>query len=90
MSKQQIKVSEVLELLEQGKSRKEIGEYFGLNGVEVKTLFQHPELKGKKAKKQMPFVIIDDINEVIEEDNSEKEELDIPLEEESTFPEWDN
>jgi hypothetical protein len=49
-TRKQITTAEVKELLDQGFTREEIGEKFGLNKKETKHLFQHPELKGKKVK----------------------------------------
>ena len=59
----QIKISDVLGMLNNGNTRKEIQEHYGLNGVEVKTLFSHPELKGKKTKKkkELSFIIVNDV-----------------------------
>ena len=64
----QIKVSDVLEMLNQGKERSEIAAHYGLNGSELKQLFQHPQLKGKKTKKvKVPtFVIVDDVTEGVD------------------------
>ena len=41
----------ILGMLAEGKDRKQIGTELGLNGVDVKRMFQHPELKGRKVKK---------------------------------------
>lgn len=63
--KPQIRISDVLRMLqEEGKTRPEIGEHYGLNGVQLKKLFQHEELKGKKTRKapEEAFVIINDVS----------------------------
>jgi hypothetical protein len=60
-NKPSVKVSEVLELLEQGKDRKEIAEHYGLPvSVMARTVWQHPKLKNRKAKKQYDVQIEDD------------------------------
>lgn len=61
--KKQVKVSEVLGLLDQGKSRKEIREALGLTIAELQFLFQNPKLKNKKAKSQMALEVVDDTHE---------------------------
>ena len=50
-NKTPIIVEDVLEMLENGKTRDEIQEHYGLTNPELKQLFKHPELKGKKTKK---------------------------------------
>lgn len=55
-----ITISGVLEDLNNGLTREDIQEKYGLNGVELKEVFQHPKLKGKKTKKPRGFVLIDD------------------------------
>lgn len=72
-NKREIKVSEVIALLEAGKSREEIGTELGLTKAEVTALFKHPSLKGKKAKKQLDFVVVDDISDVTLETQEEEE-----------------
>lgn len=76
--KREIKVSEVVALLDAGKSREEIGTELGLTRAEVTALFKHPSLKGKKAKKQLDFVVVDDTSDVALET---QEEAEIPTEE---------
>lgn len=80
--KREIKVSEVLALLEAGKSREEIGVELGLTKAEVTALFKHPSLKGKKAKKQLDFVVVDDTSDVTLENQEEEETLTEELQEE--------
>lgn len=67
-AKPQIKISEVLALLGKGYSRLEksnkqgigsIQSYFKLAASQVKDLFEHPKLKGRKSK-PAPVDIIDD------------------------------
>jgi hypothetical protein len=47
--KPKISISEVLKMLEDGKTRKEIGEHFGLSGAATKALFANEKLKGRKT-----------------------------------------
>lgn len=64
--KKQISLSHVLDMLENGHTREEIGEHYGLNSTELKVLFKHEKLKGKRTKKKKPkpsFDIVDDLNE---------------------------
>lgn len=57
-----ITISEVKALLEQGKSRKEIAEYYGRNQAEMKRMvWSNPKLKNLKAKKQYNDIeLVDD------------------------------
>lgn len=65
--KKQIKVSEVLALLEAGQDRATIRETLGLTHQEMASLFQHPKLKHKKPKTSPSFTLIDDTEEAVEE-----------------------
>ena len=57
----QVSVSQILLDLNNGLDRKAIKEKYNLNGSQLKTLFSHPKLKGKKVKKaEVQLVIIDD------------------------------
>lgn len=58
--RKQIKISDVLDLLKQGKTRADIKEHYDLSHSGMKTLFQHEKLKGKKPHKQPDFELIDD------------------------------
>lgn len=68
----QLTISEVLSMLEQGKTRDEINEYFGLERkIDKDTLWKHPKLKGKKTRVNLPTIsIIDDTEENIEIKNN--------------------
>jgi hypothetical protein len=56
----------ILEDLENGISRDGIKEKYGLETWEVTQMFQHPTLKGKKAKKirKLSFEFVDDTENV--------------------------
>ena len=59
---QTITVSMILEDLENGIDRNAIREKYNLQAWEVKQMFEHPSLKGKKAKKvrKLSFNFVDD------------------------------
>lgn len=76
-----ITISEVLELLNQGKTRPEIAEHFEISASDCTKLFKHPKLKGKRAIKQPDFLIIDD-TETTEEDKSTSNVEESPVVEE--------
>ena len=59
----EIKISEVLDMLEQGKVRSEIKTELNLTHSEMVQLFQHPKLKHRKPKTQSSFVLVDDTEE---------------------------
>lgn len=64
MEKVKITTGEVLELLELGKTREEIKDHYGISNSDIKKLFKHPKLKGRKTKKAPGFELEDDIVEV--------------------------
>jgi hypothetical protein len=49
-------------MLANGKTREEIGQHFGLNAVQLKKVFEHPQLKGRKTKKvkDLGFEFVED------------------------------
>jgi hypothetical protein len=56
-----ITISDVLGLLAQGKSRKEIAEYYGRTQSDMnKMVWGHPKLKNRKAKKQYSGIELED------------------------------
>lgn len=61
--KPQIKVSDVLNMLRDGNSREEIREHYGLNKADLKRLFLHPSLKGRRTRIKAGFNLIDDVTE---------------------------
>lgn len=67
-NKKPIKISEVLNLLNEGKKRPEVAEALGITMAECRKLFEHPKLKGKQARKPVGFVVVDDLEE---EENEE-------------------
>ena len=97
MSKVRVTPAMILGMLAEGKDRKQIGEELGLSGVDIKRMFQHPELKGRKVKKVVePGFVWAEEEEVVEEEvveaTEEKPGIDAILEaseteEEPTLPE---
>jgi len=86
-----ITTSMILEDLENGVDRTGIKEKYNLESWEVKQMFEHPVLKGKKAKKirKLSFNFIDDVpqevtfEEAIEaESNPNQRDLEDQIEEE--------
>ena len=56
-----VKTSDVITMLNEGKTRKEIGKHFGLNRANVMRLFQDPSLKGLKTKTGTTFTLVHDV-----------------------------
>ena len=80
--RKQISVSAVIDDLNNGLSRLQIGEKYGLTAREVKEMFKHPSLKGKKAKKvfKPSFELVDDTANVEEkpaEKNTNDDSVDV-------------
>jgi hypothetical protein len=68
MEKIQITISSVLNDLANSMSREEIRDKYALTNAQLKQLFQHPKLKGRKTKQvNVLFEIVDDVTpEVVE------------------------
>lgn len=63
--KKQIKISEILSMLEGGKSRKDIAAHLEIPMSQLKRIFEHEKLVGKKARPSVNWELIDDT--VVEE-----------------------
>ena len=62
--KKTVSLEEIKGFLAEGKTRKEIAEYYGLPlSAMAKSVFQHPELKSKKSKKIYEIVLAEDMPE---------------------------
>lgn len=61
--KVKLTVNGLLEDLEQGLTRPEIAEKYGLSMSSINKAFKHPKLAGKKAKSVPKFILIDDEDE---------------------------
>ena len=63
-----ITISMILEDLDSGVDRKGIQTKYGLEAWEVKQMFEHPKLKGKKARKirKLSFEFVDDTAEQVD------------------------
>ena len=74
---QTITISMILADLDNGIDRNGIKDKYSLEAWEVKQMFEHPNLKGKKAKKKrkLSFNFVDDINTV------DPNQTSIPVEE---------
>lgn len=79
-----ITISEVLSLLDQGKSRKEVAEYYGRTQSDMKKMvWDHPKLKNRKAKKQYSGIELEDdtddapVAEVVTEEVAETPEPEV-------------
>ena len=79
-----ITTSMITEDLENGIDRQGIQEKYGLESWEVKQMFQHPVLKGKKAKKvkKLSFEFVDD-------SMGDPNQTSIPVSEEEVFTDLD-
>jgi len=65
MEKIKITVSSVLNDLANSMTREEIRDKYSLTNAQLKQLFQHPQLKGRKVKQvNVLFELIDDVTEV--------------------------
>lgn len=62
-NKKNIKISEVLGFLDNGMSRQEIATELDITMADCRRLFKNELLKGKKAKRQVDFIITDDVTE---------------------------
>lgn len=58
-----ITTSGVLNMLKEGKTREEIRNHFGLTKTELRDLFKHPKLKGRKTHRKPSFLLVDDIDQ---------------------------
>ena len=82
-----ITISDVLGLLAQGKSRKEIAEHYGRTQTEMqKIVWSHPKLKGRKIKKQYTGIELEDDTE--EEVEVVAETTEVVEEDQAPTPEY--
>lgn len=72
--KRKIALKDILAMLKEGKSRKEINEYYELNPREAKeVLWSHPKLKGvKKAKYSIGIELVEGHSEGAEEETFQR------------------
>lgn len=59
-----LSVSQILNDLDNGLGRPEIAKKYGLKPAEVKVMFEHPSLKGRRPKRattKVTFTLIDDV-----------------------------
>jgi hypothetical protein len=66
MERIQITISSVLNDLANSMTREEIRDKYSLTNAQLKQLFQHPQLKGRKTKKvEVMFELIDDVTKEV-------------------------
>jgi transposase len=56
----QIKVSEVLAMLNNGQDRRQIAKHYGVTLATIKEVFKHEKLKGARVKPRTPVDLVDD------------------------------
>jgi hypothetical protein len=62
----QIKISEILNDLTNGQTRQQIKEKYNLSTAQLKSVFNHPLLKGRKTKKvEQPIDLLDDVTQEV-------------------------
>lgn len=94
-TKPTIVVSDVLNMLDEGKTREEIREFYGISKADLTRLFKNPNLKNKKPRKKPGFILEDDISTKDENPGPERAEAQTgtvsPVQEEpqSSFGEGD-
>jgi len=63
----QLKISEILNDLTNGQTRQQIKEKYNLSTAQLKSVFSHPQLKGRKTKKvEQPIDLLDDVTPTLE------------------------
>ena len=82
-----IGITQVLQMLKEGKTREEIRVYYGITKGDLVLLFKHPQLIGKKTIKPKPprFTIVENENdnqEDVGQTPAEEESADVKAEEE--------
>lgn len=77
-----VRVSDVLEMFQNGKTREEIASHYGLTLAEAKKwIFSYPKLKNKKPHKAPKVSIIDDtVDEVVVTDDTATAESNLASE----------
>lgn len=72
--------SDVIRMIHEGKSREEVGTFYGLDNADTVALFKHEAFKGLRAKKQRAFIIVKDENVVkVPKDESEVYDVKLPV-----------
>ena len=87
---QRITTTMIIDDLENGIDRTGIREKYNLQAWEVKQMFEHPVLKGKKARKvkKMSFNFVDDTTEAVDPNQTSIPVDSTPIEEEN--PHYEN
>lgn len=74
-------VSQILKDLDNGLGRPDIAKKYGLKPAEVKVMFEHPTLRGRRPKRattKVTFTLVDDVNQ------SNLNQTSIPMEEDES------
>lgn len=94
---QVLTTSQILNDLDNGLDRKAIAIKYGLNMTEIKVLFEHPALKGKRPKralKKVSFTLVDDTNTestpCANHDSGSDYDIDTQEVKDNTSENWDN
>lgn len=72
-----IKISEILEMLDNGKKRQEIADHYGISIQQCRQLFKHKKLIGRWPKRKINSVSVDIIDDVVEEKNVPVESVEV-------------
>lgn len=82
----QLKISEILNDLTNGQTRQQIKEKYNLSTAQLKSVFSHPQLKGRKTKKvEQPIDLLDDVTPTLEPKLTTQVIVNTPVEEVETF-----
>lgn len=73
----EIKISDVIAMNAEGKTRAEIGAHYGLSPADTTALFKDPELKGIRIRKPRAFVIVRDTQTQAEPVAEETTEVEV-------------
>ncbi len=82
----QLKISEILNDLTNGQTRQQIKEKYNLSTAQLKSVFNHPLLKGRKTKKvEQPIDLLDDVTPTLEPKLTTYVDANTSVEEVETF-----
>lgn len=82
----QLKISEILNDLTNGQTRQQIKEKYNLSTGQLKSVFSHPQLKGRKTKKvEQPVDLLDDVTPTLEPKLTTQVIVNTPVEEVETY-----
>jgi hypothetical protein len=77
MEKIQITISSVLNDLSNSMTREEIRDKYSLTNAQLKQVFSHPQLKGRKTKQvNVLFELVDDVTPTVQIEETEVEVIE--------------